>query len=76
MVDLAAEGFLNKVLYSTISNPAGWVIVLSGLFMFELIFGGLSGTVKIFKQLEKIFIIQKQIANIYNLLKHIFKSIC
>jgi hypothetical protein len=65
-VDLAAEGplelvkgllrFLNHVLYSLFSNPSGWTIILTGLFIVEFTIGGVSGTIRIFKYLGKTII--------------------
>lgn len=65
-VDLAAEGplefingilrFLNQVLYSLFANPAGWCVILAGLFIVEFTVGGISGTIRIFRYLGKTFI--------------------
>lgn len=65
-IDLAAQGplevvngimrFLNEVLFSLVSNPAGWCIILAGLFIVEFTVGGVSGTIRIFKSGGKFFI--------------------
>lgn len=65
-VDFAAEGplglingllrFLNQVLFSLLSNPSGWAIILTGLFIIEFTVGGVSGTIRLFKYLGKTFI--------------------
>jgi hypothetical protein len=66
IMDLAFEGpteifdsilrFLNNILYSLLSNPSGWVLLMGCLFVVEFTIGGVSGTIRIFKQGGKLFI--------------------
>jgi hypothetical protein len=41
--------FLNQILYKLLTNPAGWVVILTGLLVLEFTFGGVRGTIRIFK---------------------------
>ncbi len=41
--------FLNQILYKLLTNPAGWVVILAGLFVLEFTIGGVRGTIRIFK---------------------------
>jgi len=45
--------FVNKVLYSLISNPSGWTIILAGLFTIEFTVWGISRTIRIFTNIGK-----------------------
>lgn len=62
---------LNQVLFSVISNPSGWCIIMAGLFMLEFSVGGVSGTIRIFKSAGKMFIViaTGSIIFIYELVK-------
>jgi hypothetical protein len=64
--DLAAEGplsviksiikFLNKILYELFTNPAGWTLIMAGLSVISFMTGGITGTIRIFKQSGKLIL--------------------
>ena len=66
LIDLGAEGplalvrsllkFVNNVLYELFVSPAGWLLIIGGLFTMSFMFGGISGIIKIFKYGGDIFL--------------------
>lgn len=49
-------GFINQTLYLLIINPAGWLLLGSGLLVLTFWFGNIMGVVRIFKKSGEIFI--------------------
>jgi hypothetical protein len=41
--------FLNNILYKILTNPSGWVIIISGLIVLQFTLGGVTGTIRIFR---------------------------
>jgi hypothetical protein len=66
LVDLGAEGplamvrsllkFVSNILYELFVSPAGWVVIIGGLFTMSFMFGGIRGIIKIFKYGGDIFL--------------------
>ena len=48
--------FVNKVLYELLTSPSGWIILIGGLFTLTFMFGGITGTIKIFKKGGELFL--------------------
>jgi len=48
--------FVNKFLYELLTSPAGWIILIGGLFTLTFMFGGITGTIKIFKKGGELFL--------------------
>ena len=48
--------FVNKVLYELLTSPSGWIILIGGLYSLTFMFGGITGTIKIFKKGGEIFL--------------------
>jgi hypothetical protein len=48
--------FVNKFLYELLTSPAGWIILIGGLFTLTFMFGGITGTIKIFKKSGELFL--------------------
>jgi hypothetical protein len=48
--------FINKILWLLVTNPAGWLLLGSGLMVFTFWFGGIMGIIRIFKKSGEIFV--------------------
>jgi hypothetical protein len=48
--------FVNKVLYELLTSPSGWIILIGGLYSLTFMFGGITGTIKIFKKGGEMFL--------------------
>jgi hypothetical protein len=73
--------FINTMLKEFLLSPAGWVIIIGGLLCIQFMFGGVIGTIKIFKKGADIFltILLGGIVFVYKLIKtpfgYIYKQI-
>jgi hypothetical protein len=48
--------FVNNVLYELLTSPSGWIIIIGGLFTLTFMFGGITGTIRIFKKGGELFL--------------------
>jgi hypothetical protein len=48
--------FVNKILYELLTSPSGWIILIGGLYTLTFMFGGITGTIKIFKKGGELFL--------------------
>ena len=73
--------FVNDMLKALLLSPAGWVAIIGGLLYIQFVFGGVIGTIKIFKKGGELFlaIIWGGIVFVYKLIKtpfgYIYKQI-
>ena len=91
LADFGAEGplalfrsllkFVNTMLLELLLSPAGWVAIIGGLLCIQFAFGGVTGTIKIFKKGGELFlaIFWGGILFVYKLIKtpfgYIYKQI-
>jgi hypothetical protein len=71
-VALLHEGlqFVNSILWEILSSPAGWGILIGGLIFVQFSFGGVTGSIRLFKKGGELFvaILQGSILFVYKLI--------